>query len=113
MILKIQACDATLTSAADKGERIAQEGTASDANAITSQLASLKQQLGVLRKAVEAARERTLSAERAHSIAIQELDDYLDWLHSHEMEIKERPLLEISTESVDRELDKHKVIFNY
>lgn len=109
--MKIQACDATLASATDKGERIALEGSAADANAITSQLQSLKQQLGVLRKAVEAARERTINAERAYSKAMQELDTLLDWLHSHELEVKQRPLLEIALESVDDEIRKHEVIF--
>ncbi|CAH1403532.1 unnamed protein product [Nezara viridula] len=110
VILKIQACDATLASATDKGERIALEGSSADANAITSQLQSLKQQLGVLRKAVEAARERTINAERAYSKAMQELDALLDWLHAHELEVKQRPLLEIALESVDDEIRKHEVL---
>lgn len=48
VIAKIQECEATLASATDKGQQIAEEGSAADRNNITEQLQSLKQQLQVI-----------------------------------------------------------------
>lgn len=109
VILRIQSCEALLASATDKGEQIAAEGSAADQNSITEQLQSLKQQLQALRRAVENQRQKHLDAEQQHMKLAAELDVLLDWLHTHEGVVKQRPLLEIPKESVEREEEKHKV----
>ncbi|KAL7297367.1 hypothetical protein TKK_0009753 [Trichogramma kaykai] len=110
VIVKIQECEATLASATDKGQQIAVEGSAADKNNITEQLQSLKQQLQTLRRAVENQREKHEQAAAEHRRLANELADILDFLEGKEKEVKTRPLLERHSESVEAELEKHKVL---
>lgn len=108
VIVKIQECEATLSSATDKGRQIAEEGTAADRNAITEQLQSLKQQLQNLRRAMEKQRQQHEVAAAEHKKAASELSSILDWLHENEATVRSRPLLERDVGSVDREIKAHK-----
>lgn len=110
VILKIQECEASLASATDKGQQIAADGSAADRNNVTEQLQSLKQQLQALRRAVEAQREQHELAAAEHRRMAQELADILDWLENKEKEIKSRPLLERAAQSVEAEIEKHKIL---
>lgn len=112
VIVKIQECEALLAAATDKGEQIAAEGTAADRNTITEQLQSLKQQLTALRRAVERQRQQHEATAAEHVKLAAELDAILEWLHSHEAEVKSRPLLSIDVASVEQEQEKHKVGFH-
>ncbi|KAK2588097.1 hypothetical protein KPH14_004158 [Odynerus spinipes] len=109
-ILKIQECEATLASATDKGQQIAGEGSTVDRNIITEQLQTLKQQLQALRRAVETQREQHELAAAEHKRLAEELADILNWIESKEKEVKSRPLLERDPQSVEAEIDKHKVL---
>lgn len=108
VIVKIQECEATLSSATDKGRQIAEEGTAADRNAITEQLQSLKQQLQNLRRAIEKQRQQHEVAAAEHKKAAAELSSILDWLHENEATVRSRPLLERDVGSVDREIKAHR-----
>ena len=57
MIVKIQECEALLTSATDKGYKISSEGSSTDRNEIMEQLSALKQQLHGLKREVEQRKE--------------------------------------------------------
>lgn len=107
--MKIQECEALLATATDKGEQIAAEGSAADRNTITEQLQSLKQQLTALRRAVERQRQQHEATAAEHVKLAAELDSILEWLHSHEAEVKSRPLLNIDVASVEKEQEKHEV----
>ncbi|XP_043492348.1 nesprin-1 [Polistes fuscatus] len=109
-ILKIQECEATLASATDKGQQIAAEGSAVDRNIITEQLQTLKQQLQGLRRAVETQREKHELAAAEHRRLAEELADILDWIESKEKEVKSRPLLERDPQSVEEEINKHRIL---
>ncbi|XP_012271233.1 nesprin-1 isoform X8 [Orussus abietinus] len=110
VILKIQECEATLASATDKGQQIAVDGTSADRNNVTEQLQSLKQQLQTLRRAVETQRERHELAAAEHKRLAEELAAILDWLEGKEKDIKSRPLLERDPNSVETELNDHKIL---
>lgn len=110
MIVKIQECEGLLTSASDKGQRIASEGSATDRNSVTETLTSLKQQLLQLRKVVERQREQHEKSLVAFGKLSEELDGVLDSLHNLEGEVKSRPLLLRQPGSVDSEIEKHKVL---
>ncbi|XP_070139488.1 muscle-specific protein 300 kDa isoform X14 [Drosophila kikkawai] len=110
VIVKIQECEGLLASANDKGQKIASEGNAADKNSITEQLQSLKNQLQNLRKAVESQRQKHQLQLESHKKMAAELSEILDWLHSHEGEVKSRPLLDRDPESVERELQKHQTL---
>nr|CAD7605236.1 unnamed protein product [Timema genevievae] len=110
VIVKIQECDALLSSATDKGQTIAAEGSASDRNSITEQLQSLKQSLQVLRRAVEKQREQHEMTAAEHRKLGAELEVALDWLHAHEAAVRSRPLLDRDPASVEKELDNHKLL---
>lgn len=110
VIVKIQECEAMLASATDKGQQIVAESSAADRNSITEQLQSLKQQLQGLRRAVENQREQHELASAEHRRLANELADTLDFLESKEKEIKSRPLLDRHPESVEIELNKHKIL---
>ena len=56
--LQVQDIEALLAAAQDKGEQISEEGTVSDRNAILKQLQSLKQQVTLLKRAVETKRRQ-------------------------------------------------------
>lgn len=108
--IKIQECEATLLLATDKGERIAEEGSAFDRNNITHQLQSLKQQLNTLRKAVEKERQKLEATAAEHIKLAADLEQVLDWIHENEALVKSRPLLEINIDSVNTDLKAHQVI---
>lgn len=110
VILKIQECEATLASATDKGQQIAEDGSVADRNNVTEQLSSLKQQLQSLRRAVEVQREQHELAAAEHKRLADEFADILDWLENKEKEVKTRPLLERPAESVEAEIEKHKLL---
>lgn len=117
--VKIQECEATLLLATDKGERIAEEGSAFDRNNITQQLQSLKQQLTTLRKAVEKERQKLEATAAEHIKLAADLEQVLDWIRENEALVKSRPLLEINIDSVEANLKEHEVTslscyeFNY
>lgn len=96
--------------ATDKGERIAEEGSAFDHNNITQQLQSLKQQLITLRKAVEKERQKLETTAAEHMKLAADLEQVLDWIRENEALIKSRPLLEINIESVETDLKDHEVL---
>lgn len=108
--VKIQECEATLLLATDKGERIAEEGSAFDRNNITRQLQSLKQQLVTLRKAVEKERQKLEATAAEHVKLATDLEQVLDWIRENEALVKSRPLLEINIGSVDAEQKAHEVL---
>lgn len=108
--VKIQECEATLLLATDKGERIAEEGSAFDRNNITQQLQSLKQQLTNLRKSVEKERQKLEATAAEHIKLAADLEQVLDWIRENEALIKSRPLLEINIDSVEIDLKSHEVI---
>ncbi|KAJ9594434.1 hypothetical protein L9F63_014159, partial [Diploptera punctata] len=108
VIVKIQECEAMLASATDKGQQIAEEGSAADRNNITEQLQSMKQQLQALRRAVEKQREQHEMAAAEHKKLAAELETILDWLHANETTVRSRPLLERDPASVEKEIEKHK-----
>lgn len=107
VIGKIQECEALLSSAYDKGQQIASEGTSADQNSINDQLQSLKNQLQNLRKTVEAQRQKHQLQLEHHKKLAEELADLLDKLHDNEGLVKSRPLLDRDPESVEREIQKH------
>lgn len=96
--------------ATDKGERIAEEGSAFDRNNITQQLQSLKHQLITLRKAVEKERQKLEATAAEHIKLAADLEQVLDWIRENETLIKSRPLLEIHIDSVKTDLKEHEVI---
>lgn len=109
VIVKIQECEALLASANDKGQKIASEGNAADVNSITEQLQSLKQQLQNLRKLVETQRQKHEITLAEHKKMAADLTEVLDWLHENETIAKSRPLLDRDPDSVEREIQKHKL----
>lgn len=109
IIHKIQECDALLALATDKGEQIAADGSTNDRNSITDMLGSLKQQLQQLKRSAERQREIHEKSLAAFGKLAQELDDVLDSLNNLESDVKGRPLLKREPESVDEEVEKHKV----
>ncbi|XP_059468655.1 muscle-specific protein 300 kDa isoform X2 [Neocloeon triangulifer] len=110
VILKIQECEAMLATATDKGQAIANEGTAADRNNVTEQLQSLKQQLQGLRRAVESQRSQHVLTAEAHKKLAVELGAALDGLHKNEAAVRSRPLLERAVASVENEIVKHKAL---
>ena len=110
VIYKIQECEGLLTTASDKGEQIAAEGSVADRNTITEQLSSLKSQLSSLRRAVEQRQgEHENAAAECKRLAVQ-LDELLDQLHEQETVTRCRPMLQPQVESVEEERVKHKVL---
>lgn len=106
LLTNLVGCEANLLAATDKGRKIAEEGTASDRNAITEQLQNLKEQLTNLKRLVEAKKaEHEVIAEELNRI-ISELYDKIDWLQSNEAQFKTRPLLHVDAESPKAELQK-------
>ncbi|GAB0095245.1 nesprin-1 [Sergentomyia squamirostris] len=107
VILKIQECEAVLASAADKGNKIASEGTAADRNSITEQLQSLKMQLQNLRKLIETQKQKHENTLAEHRKMQADLSSLLDWLHQNETLVKSRPLLNRDPNCVEREIQNH------
>lgn len=111
VIAKIQEYEAKLVSASDKGEQIANEGTAVDRNSIMEQLQQLKQQLLSLRKIAEQQIQQHEATAAEQAKLVNELENVIDWLYNHEAEIQSRPLLLISVDSVNEEIAKHQVMY--
>ncbi|GAB6020485.1 hypothetical protein CHUAL_003173 [Chamberlinius hualienensis] len=106
ILSSLAACEANLTSATDKGRRIAGEGTMSDSNAINEQLHSLKDQLTSLKRLVEQRKaEHEEIAEELNRL-VQAMDAKIDWLHNNQTAVKTRPLLEVEVDSTIEELNK-------
>lgn len=101
---KIQEGEALLASAADKGNKIASEGTAADKNTITDLLHSLKVQLQNGRKLVDNQKQKLEDLMQEHKKMMEELSKLLDDIHHQEASIKSRPLLGRDATLVDREL---------
>lgn len=101
---KIQEGEALLASAADKGNKIASEGTAADKNTITDLLHSLKVQLQTARKIVDGHKQKLEDLMQEHKKMMDELSKLLDDIHHQETAIKSRPLLGRDATMVDREL---------
>lgn len=110
VILKIQECEAILASAADKGNKIASEGTAADRNSITEQLQSLKMQLQNLRKLIESQKQKHENTLAEHRKMQENLSSLLDWLHQNETLVKSRPLLNRDPNCVEREIQNHHML---
>ena len=110
MIYKIQECEGQLAAAQDKGEQIANEGSVTDRNTISEQLTSLKHQLSALRRAVEQRRGEHENAAAEHQRLAVQLDELLDKMHQQEAIIRCRPLLQLTAESVEQEINKHKTL---
>ncbi|XP_055711373.1 muscle-specific protein 300 kDa isoform X7 [Phlebotomus papatasi] len=110
VILKIQECEAILASAADKGNKIASEGTAADRNSITEQLQSLKMQLQNLRKLIESQKQKHENTLAEHRKMQENLSSLLDWLHQNETQVKSRPLLNRDPNCVEREIQNHHML---
>ncbi|CAG7726205.1 unnamed protein product [Allacma fusca] len=110
VLARIQYNEAQLASATDKGDRISDEGTIADRNAITEQLQNLKQGLNELKRIVERKRLEDAEAIAEYLKYSQELDDIISWLHDNEVTIKSRPILEIPISSVDNEIRKHETL---
>ncbi|XP_044734627.1 nesprin-1 [Chrysoperla carnea] len=110
VIVKIQECEAMLSSATDKGQQIAAEGTAADRNNVTEQLQSLKQSLQSLRRAVEKQRQQHELTVAEHRKLAAELEEILEWLHANEASVKSRPLLNRDIDSVNNELKNHHTL---
>lgn len=108
VIVKIQECEALLTSAEDKGQQIAADGSAQDRNTITEQLQSLKHSLQNLRRAVEKQRQEHENTAAEYRKLASELEEILDWLHANESTVRSRPLLCRGVESVEKELKNHE-----
>lgn len=108
VIVKIQECEALLTSAEDKGQQIAADGSAQDRNTITEQLQSLKHSLQNLRRAVEKQRQEHENTAAEYRKIASELEEILDWLHANEATVRSRPLLCRGVDSVEKELKNHK-----
>lgn len=101
---KIQDGEALLASAADKGNKIASEGTAADKNTITDLLHSLKVQLQTARKMVDSHKQKLEDLMQEHKKMMDDLSKLLDDIHHQEAAIKSRPLLGRDAAQVDREL---------
>lgn len=113
VITRIQECEAKLVLASDKGEQIGSEGTMIDRNSIMEQLQSLKQQLMSLRKIVQQQIQLHEATAAQQAKLVQELEEVIEWLFEREAEVQSRPLLRISLESVQEEIEKHEVSFNH
>lgn len=98
-----------LTSAQDKGEALAEEGSSADHNAILGDLGNLKSQLASLRKSIQnlKTQEQGLLAEQERQL--QALEKTLQDLRADEAQARSRPALTMQPESIDAELESHKV----
>lgn len=113
IISKIQEYEAKLVLVSDKGEQISCECTMIDRNSIKEQLQILKQQLLSLRKTVEQQVQLHEATAAQQAKLVQELEEALDWLYSHEAEIQSRPLLLMSLANVNEEIEKNEVFTQF
>ena len=107
-ILKLKDCETQLSLASDKGQQIANEGSAADRNQISHQLQSLKTQILALKKAIEKKRDEHIKSVQEHNKIFGELEKHLDWIQEKEAEVKERPLLTTTVEDVENNITLHK-----
>ena len=107
-ILKLKDCETQLALASDKGQQIANEGSAADRNQISHQLQSLKTQILALKKAIEKKRDEHIQSVQKHSKIFGELESHLEWIQEKEAEVKERPLLTTTVEDVEEKIANHK-----
>lgn len=104
-------CEAKLTITSDKGEQIAKEGTATDCNKIMEELQRLKNKLNELKKTLNG-----LKIEHENMIAEQkklmhDIESVLDNLRNGLSLMQSQPLLTLSSDDVQKEINRHKVIF--
>ncbi|XP_054713817.1 LOW QUALITY PROTEIN: muscle-specific protein 300 kDa-like [Uloborus diversus] len=105
---EVNQCEAKLTKAADKGEQIAKEGTATDCNKIMDQLQNLRNKINELKKTVN-----NLKTEHENVIAeqrkiIHDLENILEKLHTGLSFMQSQPLLTLPPNEVQLEITKHK-----
>lgn len=112
IMMKIQECEGTFTSAHDKGMQIASEGTIEDRNNIIEQLQILKHQLQNLKQTIENLRQQHEKAANLYKSFEFDVTKTINVLHEKEAAIKILPVLDVNTESVERELRKQEVLVN-
>ncbi|CAN8000054.1 unnamed protein product, partial [Ixodes hexagonus] len=110
LLAQVADAEGQLTSAQDKGEAIAQEGSSVDRNTLLGDLANLKGQLAALRKAIQGlrAQEQTLLAEQQRQL--HALEEALQGLRADEALARSRPPLAIQPDSVDAEIRSHQTL---
>ena len=109
VISRIQECEASLSTAEDKGDQIAEEGTVQDRNVVTEKIQNFKQQLQGLRREVENKKAEHELTATEHKNYAMEMDNAISWLHEKETVIRSRPLLERNALSIDIEIRRHEV----
>ena len=107
-IAKLKDCETQLSLASDKGQQIANEGSASDRNQISHQLQSLKTQILALKKAIEKKRDEHIRSVQEHNKIFGELESHLEWIQEKEAEVKVQPLLKTTVEDVETNITAHK-----
>ena len=111
-ILKLKDCETQLALASDKGQQIANEGSAADRNQISHQLQSLKTQIIALQKAIEKKRDEHFQSVQKHNKFFGELETFLEWIQSRELQVRERPVLTTTVENVEECIAKHDELTN-
>ncbi|KAH8027179.1 hypothetical protein HPB51_003621 [Rhipicephalus microplus] len=108
LLAQVADTEGQLTSAQDKGEALAEEGSSADHNAILGDLGNLKGQLASLRKSIQnlKTQEQGLLAEQERQL--QALEKTLQDLRVDEAQARGRPALTMQPESIDAELESHK-----
>ena len=107
-ILKLKDCETQLSLASDKGQQIANEGSAADRNQVSHQLQSLKTQILALKKAIEKKRDEHIRSVQEHNKIFAELEKHLEWIQENEASVRERPLLTTTVEDVDKQISVHQ-----
>merc|ERR1719192_1315990 len=107
-IAKLKDCETQLALASDKGQQIANEGSAADRNQISHQLQSLKTQILALKKAIEKKRDEHIRSVQEHNKIFGELERHLEWIQEKEAEVKVQPLLKTTVEDVETNITVHK-----
>lgn len=107
---KIQECEGILASAQDRGQKIAEEGTISEYNAITENHQNIKQKLQNLQQQVKCQRQKHENIMAEQNKVVSELAALLVWLHNNETSCKSRPLLERDPDLLQRETTKHDMM---
>ena len=107
-ILKLKDCETQLALASDKGQQIANEGSAADRNQISHQLQSLKTQILALKKAIEKKRAEHIKSVKEHNKLYADLESHLEWIQEKEVEVRERPLLKTTVADVEDQISLHK-----
>ena len=107
-VAKLKDCETQLSLASDKGQQIANEGSAADRNQISHQLQSLKTQILALKKAIEKKRDEHIRSVQEHNKIFGELERHLEWIQEKEAEVKVQPLLKTTVEDVEINITAHK-----